>query len=92
LSGEGNTALVGGYGDAGRLGAVWVFTRNGKTWTQQGGKLVPNGLNDAAQCGTAVAISADGNTAIVTGPNNDGVGVLPDRKLVDAAGRQSTAG
>jgi len=72
LSGEGNTALVGGYGDAGRLGAVWVFTRNGKTWTQQGGKLVPNGLNDAAQCGTAVAISADGNTAIVTGPNNDG--------------------
>lgn len=71
LSGVGNTALIGGYADNGRIGAVWVFTRNDKTWTQQGPKLVPSGLNGAAQCGAAVALSADGNTAIVTGPNHD---------------------
>ncbi len=40
LSGDGNTALVGGPGDNDDVGAVWVFTRSGTTWTQQGPKLV----------------------------------------------------
>jgi hypothetical protein len=39
LSPTGNTALVGGPGDAAGLGAAWVFTRTGSTWTQQGPKL-----------------------------------------------------
>ncbi|HEY2594610.1 MAG TPA: hypothetical protein VGK33_11980 [Chloroflexota bacterium] len=68
LSGDGNTALVGGY-SRGRfvVGAVWVFTRSGKTWTQQGPKLVGTG---AAGCGCqslSVALSSDGNTALSGG-------------------------
>jgi uncharacterized protein (TIGR03437 family) len=65
LSADGNTAIVGGPYDNQHTGAVWVFTRSGDVWTQQGNKLVgSNGLGDQ---GCAVAISADGNTAIVGG-------------------------
>ena len=39
LSGDGNTALIGGPGDNGNVGAAWVFTRSGSTWKQQGAKL-----------------------------------------------------
>ena len=39
LSGDGNTALVGGRGDDGEVGAAWVFRRSGATWTQDGEKL-----------------------------------------------------
>ena len=43
LSADGNTAIVGGYGDNGSAGAAWVFTRSGGVWTQQGAKLVGTG-------------------------------------------------
>ncbi len=68
LSADGNTALVGGPGDNNRTGAAWVFTRSGDAWTQQGGKLVGTGAVGAAGQGIAVALSADGNTALVGGP------------------------
>jgi hypothetical protein len=40
LSGDGNTAIVGGFADNGEIGAAWVYTRSGGVWTQQGDKLV----------------------------------------------------
>ncbi|MBI3556644.1 MAG: IPT/TIG domain-containing protein [Deltaproteobacteria bacterium] len=40
LNADGNTALIGGGGDNGGVGAAWVFTRSGGVWTQQGAKLV----------------------------------------------------
>jgi hypothetical protein len=40
LSGDGNTAMIGGPQDDGGIGAAWVFTRSGTTWTQEGTKLV----------------------------------------------------
>ena len=43
LSGDGNTALIGGPGDDSGKGAAWVFTRSGSTWTQQGAKLTGTG-------------------------------------------------
>ena len=67
LSADGNTAIVGGYQDNGYLGAAWVWTRSGSTWTQQGGKLVGTGNTGAAYQGYSVSLSADGNTAIVGG-------------------------
>jgi hypothetical protein len=67
LSGDGNTAIVGGYGDNGNAGAAWVFTRSGAVWSQQGTKLVGSGATGAANQGYSVALSADGNTAIVGG-------------------------
>jgi hypothetical protein len=67
LSGDGNTALVGGYGDNTDNGAAWVFVRSGTTWSQQGSKLFGSGNVEAAEQGYAVALSADGNTALVGG-------------------------
>jgi hypothetical protein len=69
LSADGNTAIVGGATDNSNTGAAWVFTRNGGVWTQQGKKLVGSGAAGKARQGTSVALSADGNTAILGGPN-----------------------
>jgi hypothetical protein len=72
ISADGNTAIVGGNGDAAGLGAAWVFERNGGSWLQQGNKLVGTLSSVNAEQGYAVAISADGNTAIVGGRNDNG--------------------
>ena len=67
LSGDGNTAIMGGPSDNSGVGAAWVFTRRGSAWIQQGSKLVGTGGLKPAQQGYAVALSADGNTAILGG-------------------------
>jgi hypothetical protein len=71
ISGDGNTAIVGGYSDNLSVGAAWVYTRSGGVWTQQGSKLVGSGAWGKAQQGSSVGISADGNTAIVGGWGDD---------------------
>src|SRR5208282_6465388 len=68
LSEDGNTAIWGGHSDNEDVGAAWVFTRSGTTWTQQGSKLVGTGATGQAQQGYSVALSALGNAAIVGGP------------------------
>jgi hypothetical protein len=65
LSSDGNTAIVGGPDDNNSTGAVWVYTRSGGVWTQQGNKLVGTGAVGQSEQGISVALSADGNTAIV---------------------------
>jgi hypothetical protein len=82
LSADGDTALIGGYADDGDEGAVWVFTRSGGTWTQQGTKLVGDcasscagqgeGEIDDGGFGSSVALSADGDTALIGAPWDDG--------------------
>ena len=67
LSADGNTAIVGGQSDNSNQGAAWIFTRSGGVWSQQGNKLVGTGNVGAAEQGFAVALSADGNTAISSG-------------------------
>ena len=67
LSDDGNTAIVGGPGDKSHAGATWVFTRSGGVWNQQGSKLVGTGAVGSAVQGSSVALSADGNTAVVGG-------------------------
>jgi FG-GAP repeat len=67
LSADGNTALIGGPGDSNNFGAAWVFTRSGSTWMPQGNKLVGTGNSGAPCQGTSVALSADGNTALIGG-------------------------
>jgi hypothetical protein len=85
LSADGNTALIGGPVDnpdpnspasnfQRGIGAAWVFTHSGSTWTQQGGKLTANDELGPGGVGTSVALSADGNTALIGGPNNDSHG------------------
>jgi hypothetical protein len=68
LSSDGNTALIGALGDNANVGAAWVFTRSNGNWTQQGAKLVGALSTGASQQGLSVALSADGNTALVGGP------------------------
>ena len=72
LSADGNTAIVGGPDDNcnanGCVGAAWVYTRSGGVWAQQGSKLVGTGAVGYAEQGYSVALSADGNTALVGGP------------------------
>jgi hypothetical protein len=69
ISGDGNTAIVGGRNDDFGIGAAWVFTRSGGIWSQHGPKLVGTGAIGpyAPVQGGSVAISSDGNTAIVGG-------------------------
>ena len=75
LSADGNTALVGGNNDNNAVGAVWVFTRSGGVWSQQGSKLVATDATVNARVGNSVALSADGNTALVGGNgDNNGAG------------------
>jgi sugar lactone lactonase YvrE len=68
LSGDGNTAVVGGPSDNNQTGAVWVFTRSNGVWSQQGPKLVGSGGVGEGLQGRSVAISGDGNTLAETGP------------------------
>jgi hypothetical protein len=71
LSGDGNTAIVGGQDDNAVAGAAWVFTRSSGVWAQQGSKLVGTGAVGAAGQGVSVSLSADGNTALVGGPSDN---------------------
>ena len=71
ISADGSTAIIGGQVDSGGVGAAWVFTRKNGSWVQQGSKLVGTGYIGQPQQGQSVAISADGNTAIVGGPNDN---------------------
>ena len=48
LSADGNTAIVGGPNDSTGVGAVWIWTRSGTSWAQQGSKLVGSGASGAA--------------------------------------------
>jgi IPT/TIG domain len=82
LSGDGTTALIGADGDNGGAGGVWVFTRSGGVWSQQGPELVGGctaggcaneGTGETANggFGTSLALSSDGSTALV-GAADDG--------------------
>jgi hypothetical protein len=75
LSADGNVALIGGRSDGASregqccaTGAVWVFTRSGSTWTQQGPTLTDGRAGDNAEFGDGVAVSAGGETALIGAP------------------------
>ena len=70
LSSDGNTALIGGPGDAAGFGAAWVFTHANGAWTQQGEKLTGSeegGYPPQSNFGYSVALSSEGNTALIGG-------------------------
>ena len=48
-----------------------MFARSRGIWSQQGKKLVGSGAVGGARQGTSVALSADGNTALIGGPNDN---------------------
>ena len=67
ISEDGNTAIVGArYEDTGGsdAGAAYIFVRNETTWSEQQ-KIQASDKQADDRFGYSVAISADGNTAIV---------------------------
>jgi hypothetical protein len=74
LSADGNTVIFGGDRDDSRIGAAWIFTRSGNLWSQKGNKLVGKGAASAPSQGYSVAMSPDGSTAIVGGPDDSETG------------------
>jgi hypothetical protein len=74
ISADGNTVAMGGDMDNANAGAVWIFTRSGGTWTQQGAKLVGTGSTGVALQGVSVALSGDGNT-LASGGSSDNTGI-----------------
>ena len=64
ISSDGNTALVGAYGNSSYRGAAYVFTRSGSTWTQQHKLIASDGAAED-YFGWSVSLSSDGNTALV---------------------------
>jgi hypothetical protein len=75
LSADGNTALIGGDGDAGGKGAAWEYTRSGVTWTQQGSKITPTDEVGVGTFGFGISLSSDGGRAVVGGlGDNAGIG------------------
>jgi hypothetical protein len=84
LSADGSTLLIGAPQANGSQGAAWIFQREGSVWVEQGELTSPAPVNDpqieecaeespeeAGECafGASVALSADGNTALVGEPS-----------------------
>jgi IPT/TIG domain/FG-GAP-like repeat/FG-GAP repeat len=70
LASDGNSAVVGGPEDNSGAGAAWFFQRSGGVWGK-GLKFVGTGAIGTARQGSSVAMSADGSTAIVGGPDDN---------------------
>ncbi len=73
LSSEGNTALIGGPGDSEGAGAAWVFALSEGSWSSQSAKLTAKSGEESKKgaFGASVALSAEGNTALVGGPGDE---------------------
>ncbi len=68
LSADGNTALVGEPSATTMPGSAWVFTRSGTTWTRSAA-LTGEGGSGEGRFGKSVALSADGQTALIGDPS-----------------------
>ena len=99
LSGDGNTLVVGApfddtestgvnnpvTGTATNAGAVYVFTNNGGTWSQQAYVKASN--TDAGdEFGLSVSVSGDGKTFIVGAPGEASNGTSQSNNSDSAAG------
>jgi streptogramin lyase len=75
LSGDGGTALVGAPEEQ-PGGAAWVFSRSGEAWSQQGPAIpgpedIGGDFTYHMEFATGVALSADGNIALIGGDNHE---------------------
>ncbi len=68
LSADGNTALIGEPSATAMPGSAWVFTRSGTTWTRSAA-LTGEGGSGEGRFGKSVALSADGQTALIGDPS-----------------------
>ncbi|HUB70985.1 MAG TPA: hypothetical protein VL984_11235 [Acidimicrobiales bacterium] len=66
LSGDGATALIGAYGAGSGSGAAYVYTGPGGSWSTTPAAMVSGSAG--AELGYSVALSGDGETALVGAP------------------------
>jgi hypothetical protein len=71
LSSDGDTALVGAWADASKVGAAYVYTRSEGTWSQQARLQGEEEIGPRPQFGRSVALSGTGNEALISGPGDD---------------------
>jgi hypothetical protein len=71
ISGDGNTAITGAPFANGEIGAGFVFVRRHGMWNQQAELVGTDVTGPFSTQGTAVALSGDGNTAVVGGFNDN---------------------
>jgi hypothetical protein len=64
LSSDGNTVLIGANTKSSNTGTAYLFTRSGSAWTEQQ-KLLASDAATFDQFGSSVALSSDGNTALI---------------------------
>ena len=71
LSADGNTALIGGFGDNSGTGAAWVYTRGASGWSVQQKLVAPTAGADRelapGEFGSRVSLNAAGTTALIAG-------------------------
>jgi len=73
ISENGNTIVIGAPGNDGAgadAGHVRIFDWDGSAWVQRGADIDGEAAGDGF--GSNVALSADGNTAVIGAPGNDG--------------------
>ncbi len=70
LAGSGETALVGAPGERSGHGQAWVFTGSGSSWAPQSSALEGAEEEGEGRFGRSVALSADGEVALIGAPND----------------------
>jgi len=84
LSSDGNTCAVGAPGETilsqTRAGAVYIWVRNGSTWTQQS-RIASGYVDSVANFGDCLSISSDGNICAISAPRQKSPG--PSGALTD---------
>jgi hypothetical protein len=71
ISGDGNTAIIGAPLANDEIGAGFVFVRRHGMWKQQAELVGTDVTGPFSSQGTSVALSGDGNTAVVGGFNDN---------------------
>ncbi len=85
LDSTGAYLAVGGSSDSTFIGATWIFTRSGVTWTQQGSKLTSSAAIGSARQGASVSFSSNGSYLAIGGwGDNGGIGATWIYKSIDA--------
>jgi hypothetical protein len=70
VSADGSTAVIGGP-ESTPSGVVWVYVKSGGTWTQQQQLIPSDEATGNGEFGLSVALSADGDTALVGDPEDN---------------------
>ena len=93
LGGDGSTLGVGAYDEDRGRGAVYVFTRKGRTWAQQM-RLTASNAEGGDSLGCSLAISDDGNTIVSGAFDEDAIlpGIQPPNAGANDVAEDTSSG